>query len=198
MAIFRPAMMAAVLAVSMTAAPIAAHAANAAVVVVDVDRIYKESNVGKYAQGQLKTIASGVDAELGPIARTLQTDEEAFNAKVQGKSEAQVKAALASDKDLAAKYMAIMQRRQAFDDKRALRTQELSATNQKALADVGAKAQPVVVEIMKKKGASIVLEKNSTVANSADVDITNDVLTELNKSVQSIPIAKVDLSKQAH
>ena len=197
MSFFRPAMMAATLAVSM-ATPVAAYAASAAVVVVDVDRIYKESTVGKYAQGQLKTIASGVDAELGPTARALQTDEEAFNAKIQGKNEAQVKAALSSDKDLAAKYMSIMQRRQAFDDKRSLRTQELTATSQKALADVGAKAQPVVEAIMKQKGASIVLEKNSTVANSADVDITNDVLAQLNKSLQSIPIAKVDLSKQAH
>jgi outer membrane protein len=178
-------------------APLAAQAAaSSAVVVIDYDRVFKESAAGKNAQAQLKNIDSGIQSELAPETQSIESDQKILGPRLQGKSPEQVVAALKADKELQSKYSAYRQRLQTFDAKRDLRSREMQATAQRALADVLTQAQPSINEAMRARNAAVVLELENTAAHNPDVDITSDVIARFNQRVQTIAVAKVDLTKR--
>lgn len=179
---------------ALSAAP--ALAADA-VVVVDFQRVYAESEAGKSAQAQLKTIGDNMQKEIDPEAKALQTENDGTWApRFKGKTDQQANAELDKDPALKAKYVAYLQRRNALVQKSDLRRGELQATEQKAVQSVLQAASPDVKSAMAAKGASLVMEKGSVVLSADSIDITADVLSKFNARVKTVPVTKVDLTQQ--
>ena len=196
MSFIRPILAATALVFASLSAPVAALAANPAVVVVDYQRLFAESAAGKDAQAKLKAIGDGINRELAPEQQGLTNDQKALGPSFQGKSQQQVFDLLKADKTLAAKYQSYMQRAENFSGRQELRGREYQATESKAVNDVIGAAQSVIADQMKSKGASIALETGSTIATSKDVDITDAVIAGLNKKVTTVVVTKVDLTKR--
>jgi outer membrane protein len=195
MNVFRPLAAAAALTFAAIAAPAPAWAADP-VVVVDFQRLYKESTAGKDAEAKLKAIADGIQKELQPEGAALQTEQQALGPKFQGKTQEQIVAALKADQSLQTKYNAFIQRSDAFLQKRSLRQQEFAATEQKAVSDVLNAAAPDVTAAMNAKGAAVVIERRDVVTSTPNVDITADVVNRFNQRVKSVPVALIDLTKR--
>jgi outer membrane protein len=201
MAISRRAMAAMALGLALSAAPVLTSAAVAAdatpVVVVDYDRLYRESLAGKASIAQLKGIAQSITNELTPEEKGLKADQATLAPRLQGKTPQQLAEALNGDKDLQKKYSAYGARVNAYLSKQALREQELEATQRKAISDVISAAAPSIEASMKAKNASIVIETGNTIATTTSVDITADVISRLNQMVKTVTVTKIDLTKQA-
>ncbi|MGE3303783.1 MAG: OmpH family outer membrane protein [Hyphomonadaceae bacterium] len=178
----------------MAAAP--AQAAGGSAVVIDLQKVYAESLAGKDAQAKLKGIADNVTKELQPEGAALQSEQQQLGPKFQNKTQQQIIDDLKKDPALQTKYNSFIERLDAFQQKRALRQQELAATQQKAISDVLNAAQPDVDAAMNAKGAQIVFEREGIVAASPTIDITADVMTRFNGRVKSVAVTKVDLTKK--
>jgi outer membrane protein len=193
MPFIRPALAAAALAFASAAAPIAAHAANPPIVIIDAHRVFAESLAGKDAQTKLKAVGDAINRELAPEAQSLETDQKGLG--LTGKSQQEAETLLRTNKPLADRYEAWVKRMSAFQQKQELRNREFQVTNDKAFSDVLTAAQPAVLEVMKARGASVAAESNSVMANSPDVDVTADVIARLNKRITSVSVVLIEPGK---
>lgn len=167
------------------------------IVVVDLQRVYAESAAGKNVQAQLKTIGETAQKELDPEAKALQAEKDGtWTPRVQGKTDQQFSAELEKDKALKDKYVSYVQRGNALMQKSEIRRAELQATDQSAVQAVLQASLPDVKAAMAAKGATVVLEKGSAITAADSVDITADVIKRFDARVKTIPITKVDLTKQ--
>lgn len=66
--------------------------------------------------------------------------------------------------------------------------QLLEAKQQKALNEIMVKVSEIVSDIARKKKASIVIPKETTLYSSSDIDITDEVIKKLDKEMPKITI----------
>ena len=57
--------------------------------------------------------------------------------------------------------------------------------------------QPVVEDILKKKNATVLLEKTAVVFADEEMDITDEIVTALDKKLKTVKVKRVDLVAQA-
>ncbi len=178
---------------------IGASSAMAAPQVVSVDyaRVYKESLAGKDAQAKLKKIEADINKELEPTKKLVDADHDALDPKMAGKSRAQVEADMKKDKAYGDRVRKAAQREESFFALRELRAREYAATQDRALADLVEASLPTVEAVMKSKKASIAIQAGDALAVARDADITSDVIDRLDKSVTTLKVTKVNLTKPA-
>jgi Skp family chaperone for outer membrane proteins len=84
-------------------------------------------------------------------------------------------------------------RRQAFQAKVQKRQEAIQSGLAGARADVERALQPVLEEIMAKRGANLVLDRGLVVFGPTDADITADVVKGLDAAMPTAPITlKID------
>jgi outer membrane protein len=179
------------LSLASIAAPTMAYAAE--VLVVDFNRVYRDSLSGKDAQNKLRALGETVARELQPEADAARTDQQALAARFQGKTEQQAAEELQKDAALRKTYDAAAAKIQAYTQKQQLRQQELQETERRAVAAVLKGADPILREMLTEKKASVVVESASTVASAPAVDITTEVIARLDTRVKAVPVTRVDL-----
>lgn len=182
---------AAALAALTLAAPSLAFAAE--VLVVDFNRVYRDSLSGKDAQNKLRALGETVARELQPEADSARTDQQSLAARFQGKTEQQAADELQKDPALRKTYDTAAQKIQAFTQKQQLRQQELQETERRAVAAVLKGADPVLRELLAEKKALLVVEAATAVAVAPTADITTEVIARLDTRVKAVPVTKVDL-----
>nr|WP_294850106.1 OmpH family outer membrane protein [uncultured Sphingomonas sp.] len=172
---------AALLVATAIAAPAAAQSVPAAkVAVVDLDRIGRDCNACKAASATLQSQANAFNTRRQQLVASLQPERTAL--------ETAVKALNGKEPDAA-----LTKRIQAFQQKEAQAQQELGnqqnqiQRNQAYISQqVNTKLQPLLQPAMQRRGANVLLEASSTLANDASLDITNDVLAQLNSALPSV------------
>lgn len=179
------------LSLASIASPTMAYAAE--VLVVDFNRVYRDSLSGKDAQNKLRGLGESVARELQPEADAARTDQQALATRFQGKTEQQAAEELQKDAALRKTYDAAAAKIQAYTQKQQLRQQELQETERRAVAAVLKGADPILRELLTEKKASVVVEAASTVASAPAVDITTEVIARLDTRVKAVPVTKVDL-----
>jgi Skp family chaperone for outer membrane proteins len=152
------------------------------ILIVDSDRVLTDCTACKAAntqlqqrQAALKSRAETLQTQLQTEGKPIQTAIDALNGK---------------DPDAALKA-----RIDAFETKQRNAQQELGngqQTLQSTLAHVqqqiGTKLVSVVEQVRARRGASVVMAKNSTIANDNAVDVTTEVLTALNQQLPSVSV----------
>ncbi|MHA7873614.1 MAG: OmpH family outer membrane protein, partial [Hyphococcus sp.] len=73
--------------------------------------------------------------------------------------------------------------------------QAFSAAVQQAQAKILIESQPIIADIIKKRGATIVLDKASVMYAATDTDITQEVLSELDKKLKDVEVEKISLAQ---
>lgn len=182
---------AAALSVATFATPTLAFAAE--VLVVDFNRVYRDSLSGKDAQNKLRALGESVGRELQPEADAARADQQTLAARFQGKTEQQAAEELQKDAALRKTYETTSAKIQAFTQKQQLRQQELQETERRVVANVLKGADPILREMLTEKKASVVIEAATTIASAPAVDITTEVIARLDTRVKAVPVTKVDL-----
>lgn len=173
------------------AAPTLAFAAE--ILVVDYNRVFRDSLSGKDAQNKLRALGETVARELQPEADAARADQQSLATRFQGKTEQQATEELQKDPALRKTYETAAKKIEAFTQKQQLRQQELQETERRAVAAVLKGTEPILRELLAEKKASVVLESAGALVAAPTADITTEVISRLDTRVKAVPVTKVDL-----
>jgi Skp family chaperone for outer membrane proteins len=180
----------AALAAAIPAAAPAQRLGNAVIAVVDTGRIFRECNACRTAITQLQTQENQIRTRAQTLAQPLQTEGASLQTAVRALNGRQPDAAL-------------QQRITAFETRQRNAQQELERSQQNLRSiqahvnqQLGTALGPVVTQVMQTRGATIVVDKGATLANSPSVDVTNDVLASLNQRLPSLSVTPLPQQAQ--
>ncbi len=160
---------------------VSAQALPAAVVaVVDLDKVSTDCNACKKASLTLRAQVTALQAREKTLATPLQAEGKSIQAAVEalgGKEpDATLQARIKAFQTKQQQGAAELQSQQA-------QIQRNSAYVQKQIQD---KLGPIYTQVMQKRGATVLIEVGSTLATSANIDVTGDVVASLNTALPSI------------
>ena len=182
---------AAMIAASALATPALAQRAPAAVVVVvDTDRIGAECTACRAASQQMQQR----EQQLRTRAQTLQTQLQTEGKPIQDAIEA-----LKGRQPDAA----LQQRVTAFQTKQRQAEQELSngqrglqSTQLHVNQQIGARLRTIIGTVAAQRGANLAVSKDSTLFSAQAVDVTSDVLAQLNQQLPSVSVTPLPQQQQ--
>jgi outer membrane protein len=153
----------------------------AVIVVVDSNRAANECNACKTAAAALRTQAGQVEARRTALNNQLSAEgksiQDAVNALPKG---AQPTAALQARADAWKKKLA------AADQELGNAQQRLQSTNLNILRQIKEKLDPAVRTVMAQRGANLVIDSENTASFAPALDVTNQVIAQLNTTLPSI------------
>ena len=144
--------------------------------VFSYDQTLADSAVGKAYVARLQQLGSQAEAELAPQRTTLQSDANAL----QGQ-----RTTLPADQ-FQQRAEAMNQRIQQYAALEQLRGQELDQTRTVNLQRIVQVINPIVVSVYGTRRCAIVLDSSQVLASNPAMDITADVVQQLNTRMSTI------------
>lgn len=158
-----------------------AQAVPAAVVaVVDLQKVSGQCTACKAAATALQTQAATLKAREQALATPLQTEGKAIQAALDALKDKEPDAALQ------ARIKAFQTKQQQGQQELVRGQQQLERNNAYISQQISAKLGPIYQQVMQRRGANIMVETGATLAASASLDVTNDVLAALNAALPSV------------
>ncbi len=173
---------AAALAAALLLPAVAAAQAPGAILIVDTDRILTECTACRAATTQLQAQAQQRDQRAQTLAATLQTQQQTLQTAVNAAPNHQPDAALQ------ARIAAFEQQRNSAAQELQGTDERLRSTQQNVQRQIYARLGPIISGVQRQRNASIVLAKNATLASADPIEVTNDVLTQLNAQLPSVSV----------
>ena len=171
------------LALSAVAFPTAASAqARPTILIVDSDRVLTDCVACKSAGTQLQSRQAALRTRAQTLQTQLQTEGKPIQAAVDALN------GKAPDAALQARIKAFQTKEQGAQQELATSQRTLESTAANVQQQIGTKLIAIVEQVRATRGASIVLSKNSTMANDATIDVTTDVLNALNQQLPAVSI----------
>ncbi len=153
------------------------------VVVVDSNRAANDCNACKTAAASLRSQASAFESRRNTLTTQLGTERQAIQASVtalQGKQ---------PDAALQARIKAFETKAQAAEKELGDTQQRLQSVNANILRQIKAKLDPAVNTVMTQRGANLAIEVDNTLAHAQGLDVTTQVIAQLNATLSSISVA---------
>ena len=175
----------AALGLATVAAPsiaIAQQAPPAVVVVVDSDRIFRECTACRTAQSGLQSRVTALTTRQQTLTTQLRTEGQPIETAIRALNGAQPDAALRA-------RVTAFQTKQENANKELAQSQEnLRSIQANVMRQINARLNPAISQVMTARGANLAVDKNQTLASSAALDVTNDVLAQLNQQLPSVNV----------
>jgi Skp family chaperone for outer membrane proteins len=162
----------------------------ATVAVVDTDRVLRECTACRAAQSQLQTQVQQLQQRQQQLAAPLQTEGQQLQQQVQALQGKQPDAALTQ------RIQALQTRQNAANEELGRGEQNLRSIQAHVLQQINAKLGPIVNGMLASRGATVVVDRGSVLAVSPTVDITNDVLAQLNQQLPSVSVTPLPAQAQ--
>ncbi len=140
-------------------------------------RVVEASTVGRFVESRMNQLAAQVQSELQGEQSALQAEEKALGTAPRSQS--------------------LQQREAAFGQKYQQRNAELQRTLAKANARIGAEVQPLVGPTFSRRGCVILLEANAVLVGPASMDITDDLIGQLNNKLTQFNFDREHLDASA-
>lgn len=166
------------------------------ILVMNEQRILRESAVGIHIASEIGRIGQEIEAELGPLSSQLAQENEALTAETSVLSED----ALRQRPDLIARLQTLQADAQRFELLRRQRAQEIQATERAAMQPVLQALQAVLQEIVEQRQATLLIDRAQVVYADDSIDITDAAIARLNEVISTTPVNRVrlpDPSEQA-
>lgn len=170
-------------ALALSAAPaVAQKLPNATIAVVDTDRILRECTACRAAQTQLQAQVQQLQQRQQTLAAPLQTEAQQLQTQVQALQGKQPDAALQQ------RIQALQTRQNQANEELSRGEQNLRSIQQHVLQQINQRLGPIIDATLTARGASVVLDRGSVLAVAPTVDLTNDVLAQLNTQLPSVSV----------
>ena len=165
-------------------APAAASAQNipaAVVAVVDLEKVTSQCTACKTATATLQGQINGLKSREQALAAPLQTEgksiQTAIDALPQGKE---------PDAALQARIKAFQTKQQQGASELQRQQTQIQRNQAYISQQIQTKLGPIYQQVMQRRGANLLVEVGNTLATSASIDVTNDVLAALNTALPSV------------
>jgi outer membrane protein len=174
-----------------TALPTSANAqARGGLILIDTANILSNCTACKAAQTQLEQRQTALRSRVQTLTQQLQAEGKPIQDAVDALKGKQPDAAL-------------QQRITAFQTKERGAQQEiqnsqrqLQSTAAHVQQQVGARLIQIVEQVRARRGASIAVSKDSTLANDSSIDVTTEVLAALNQALPSVNVTPLPQQQQ--
>ena len=180
----------AAIALAVPAAAPAQKAPAAAIVVVDMDRVYQECTACRAANAQLQTQLQQIQQRAQQLAAPIQTEGTSIQTAVRALNGRQPDAALQ------ARITALQTKQNQGNQEIQGREQTLRSTQANVAQQINARLNPIITQVMTARGANIALDVNATLARVQALDVTADVLAQLNQQLPSVSVTPLPAGQQ--
>ena len=172
----------AVLAAAIPAAAPAQKLNSAVIAIVDTDRIMSSCTACVAARNQLQQQVQQVQQRAQQLGTPLETEQKSLQTAINALGGKQPDASLTS------RIQALQTKQTQAQQELAGRQRTLQSTQAHVNQQIGQRLGPILNAVMASRGASVILDKNNTLAASASIDVTNDVLAQLNQQLPSVSV----------
>lgn len=155
------------------------------ILIVDQAMIVSQSDAGKTIPGQAETIKASIQKEFDAESDKLKKDIENYQ---KGASLMSDEVRQKTEQDLAVRQQVqLPQQAQIME-------QVFSNVVQVAQAKILQESQPLMKAIVDKRGATLLIDRSTVMYAAPETDITQEVLSELNKKMKTVEVQKVTLA----
>ena len=162
----------------------------ATVAVVDTDRVLRECTACRAAQSQLQTQVQQLQQRQQQLAAPLQTEGQQLQQQVQALQ------GKAPDAGLQQRIQALQTRQNAANEELGRGEQNLRSIQAHVLQQINAKLGPIVNGMLASRGATVVVDRGAVLAAAPTIDVTNDVLAQLNQQLPSVSVTPLPAQAQ--
>ncbi|GAA4016986.1 hypothetical protein GCM10022280_15120 [Sphingomonas swuensis] len=165
----------------------------AVVAVVDTDRIYAECTACRAALSQLQSQATQLQSRQQALSGPIETEGQAIQTAINALPQAQ----------RANPPATLTTRIQRWEQSRATAQQELQrlqqnlqSTQANVRRQIDARLGPIISTVMTSRGATVAVDTQATLARSPSIDVTNDVLAQINSQLPSVSVTPLPPQQQ--
>ena len=180
----------AVLAAALPAVASAQRLGPAVVAVVDTDRISRECTACRAAATQLQTQNNNLRTRATTLQQQLNTQGQPIQTAVTALNGRQPDAALQQ------RITAFQTQQQNAQRELATAERNLQSTQLHVNQQIGARLQPIIGTIAQARGATVAVDRGSTLFAAPALDITNEVLAQLNQQLPSVSVTPLPQQQQ--
>jgi Skp family chaperone for outer membrane proteins len=177
-------------------AAIAQRAPAATVVVVDTDRIYRECTACRAAQTQLQTLGTQLQQRAQALGQPIETELQSIQAAAQAARAQSGAARTAAETTIQQRAQRLEQQRTTAQQELARMEQNVRSTQANVLQQINARLNPIINQVMTARGANLAVDVNATLAHSGALNVTDQVLTQLNAALPSVTVAPLPAGQQ--
>lgn len=149
-------------------------AADTKIAVIDMKEVLSASTAGKRAQGIIERKMKSLQADFK------KSEQEIIDLQ----KEMEKKGAAWSDSTKRAKAMEFQQKRRALAEKQDKSNKELKKLREQNVNPILKKLEDIVGEVASDGGYSVVLPRNVVLYTAHSVDITDKIISKLNKAMK--------------
>lgn len=160
--------------------------------VVDSEKVLKDSKAVKAIMSQLSAISKTMQTEMTPQINTIVSDQKKLDTSSKGLTNQQ----LSARPDLRQMYANIQKNKVKANNEKQYKDAEMKKTMSAALEKVGKKLNTVIVAVAKERGADVILDKRTTLYSTANVDITAEVLRRLDSQLPYVQVTRARIPRQ--
>ncbi len=153
---------------------------NTSIGVIDINKILAEANAAVEAAEEIEKIAIEIENEIKA------SDEEIIkeqNLLIESQS-------IMAPEAFEAKRIEYESKIQTYNSERQSKLMKIDELIAISRNDILNAIKPILEEISNEKGITIILEKTSIMLNAEKMDITNEALKKLNKSLPNIKVSR--------
>lgn len=166
--------------------------AQSTILVVDTQKVLKDSIVGQHVSRQLETIYTSAQSEMKAKASPLQNKGKSLQAQLKSKGSMEN---VRADAGLTAQLQAFQTDQQKLEVEQYYTSNELKITEQKAISLVSKRVKTIIDQIAQERNADVVLEK-SLVIYGGPADVTDVVISRLNSQMTTVPVTRERLPRK--
>jgi|GEM_PF-505896 len=179
---------AAALVAALPATALAQRTPAASILVVDTNRVLSECTACVTARAALQAQETAFQQRGQALAGPLQTEQQAIQQAAQAAGALSGTARTNAENALRPRIQAYQQRQQGAEQELRTLQQNFESTRVHVSLQLNQRLQPIFNQIMTARGANLVISTDARLASSPALDITNEVLTQLNQQVPSVSI----------
>lgn len=176
---------------ALAAAP--ATAQGTKIIVVDQNRVLRESKAGKDIASKIQTIEAQMKRELEPTAKSLESMGKSLEAKTANMTPEAIRA----DQSLKSEAQSFRTKLADLSKEREKRSQELALTERNASMAFSKALGPVLEQVMQEENADIMMSAGDVMIAMGSSDVTDKVISRLDQSTTSIAVTRKRLPEQA-
>ena len=153
---------------------------NTSIGVIDINKILADANAAVKAAEEIEEIAIEIENEIK------SSDEEIIkeqNLLIESQS-------IMAPEAFEAKRIEYESKIQTYNSERQSKLMKIDELIAISRNDILNAIKPILEEISNEKGITIILEKTSIMLNAEKMDITNEALKRLNKSLPNIKVSR--------
>jgi outer membrane protein len=162
----------------------------ASVIVVDTDRIYRECNACRTAQASLQSQVTALQTRQRTLEAQLRPEGTAIQQAANALNGAQ------PDQALRTRVEAFQKRQSDAQQELARSQQNLQSIQANVVRQIDARLAPAINQVMTARGANVAVDVGSTLAHSAALNVTTDVLAALNRALPSVTLTPLPQQPQ--